>query len=126
MKFYVAGKWQDRFAVQKIHQALIDRGHEITVDWTNHVDPQNQSILREWSERDIEGSTQCDTYIGVFRRKVVYTGALVEMGAALAAGRRVWIIGNEIDSCIFMNHPLVVKFPSVKTMLRVLDGIPRR
>lgn len=34
VKFYVAGKWNDRGKVQAVQKILIARGHRITVDWT--------------------------------------------------------------------------------------------
>lgn len=125
MKFYVASKWQDRELVQQVQQELISRGHEITLDWTTHVDPKEDSVLQEWALRDVEGAASCNTYIGLFVNNHVYTGALVEMGIALGMGNRVWIVGSVIDSCIFMNHPLVTKFPDVETMLKILDLKPR-
>jgi len=121
MKFYVAGKWQGRSAVQQVQRMLIARRHTITVDWTNHTNPEEDSMLQEWAIRDVEGVLACDTYIGLFTGNHYYTGALVEMGVALGLGKRVWVIGNGINACIFLSHPLVTKFPTVKSMLRVLD-----
>jgi len=125
MKFYVAGKWQDRKLVQQVQKELLARGNELTVDWTNHVNPKNDSVLQEWALRDIEGAALCDTYIGVFINDHNYTGALVEMGVALGMGNRVWVIGNAVNSCIFIHHPLVTKFPDVETMLKILDLMPK-
>ena len=123
MKFYVAGKWQDRRSIQRLQQALTVGGHEITVDWTGHVNPKSQSVLQEWAIRDVEGVLDCDTYIGIFTNGS--NGALVELGVALGLGKRVWIIGNAIDTCIFLSHPLVTKFLSTEAMLKVLDNMPK-
>jgi nucleoside 2-deoxyribosyltransferase len=123
MKIYVASHWQNRRAVQRLQQALIARSHEITVDWTNRVNPKEQSVLREWAERDLAGVKTCDLYIGLF--KEISKGALIEMGVALGQGKRVWIIGEAINSCIFLSHPLVTKFQNPRSMLKVLDGIPK-
>jgi len=126
VKFYVAGKWNDRRKVQAVQKILIAKGHKITVDWTIHVNPKDQSILQEWAVRDIEGVQNCDTYIGVFNNTTYhYTGALVEMGTALGLGKRIWLLGNGIASCIFLTHPLITGFSKIKTMLEVLDNIPK-
>ena len=125
MKFYIAAKWQSRAEVRTLMNLLEARGHTITVDWTTHVNPQNQSILQEWAERDEEGVKQCDIFIGLFRESEVGNGAVVEMGIALGLGKRIWIVGDAIDSCIFMLHPLVTKFPNIEAMLYTLDSMPK-
>jgi len=109
LKFYVAGKWEDREAVRKIQNNLIAKGHQITVDWTKH-EISDEGYPKQYSEDDINGVRDCDIYVGRFVDKLNYKGALVEMGAALAMRKPTFIIGRAIDSCVFKHHYLVKHF----------------
>ena len=118
MKFYVAGKWQDRELIREIMDKLEAMGHEITVDWTRHEYPDNEDVLSIWATLDIHGVQTCDTFVVLFINGHRFRGALVEVGAALAMHKRVCVIGNDEDSCIFLKHPLVKKFGQVSSFLQ--------
>lgn len=109
MKFYVAGKWEDREAVKKLQEALIELGHTITVDWTWH-EKADEGYPIQYSIDDIKGVQLADAYVGLFIEDYRYKGALVEMGAALGLHKRVYLIGHAIDTCLFAKHPLVQQF----------------
>ncbi len=109
MKFYVAGKFQDRKNIRKLMDKIQDLGHAITYDWT--IDEENAAgypVLN--TINDTRGVQICDAYVGRFIKKNRYRGALVELGIALGLGKRIYIIGHEADACIFTNHPSVQKF----------------
>lgn len=109
MKFYVAGKWEEREEIRKLQAELRRLGHLITIDWTWH-EVDDPGFPSQYAVEDIIGATSADAYIGVFVNSHSYKGALVEMGAALACGKSVYIIGRAIDSCLFAGHPLVQRF----------------
>ncbi len=116
MKFYVAGKFQDRKNVRKLMDKIQDLGHAITYDWT--IDEENAEgypILNTLN--DTRGVQICDTYVGRFIKKNRYRGALVEFGIALGLGKRICIIGHEADECIFTNHPSVQHFDNEQDFL---------
>jgi len=116
MKFYVAGKWEDRFRCKELMIRLRKLGHEITKDWT--VDEENAPGYPVINVvEDIRGVTQADFYVGIFIEHYSYKGALIEMGAALALRKPVFIVGAALDSCIFIAHPLVKKFSSIRNLL---------
>ena len=116
MKFYVAGKWQERLDVQTLQHALIELGHEISLDWTYHTEA-DEGFPLSYSVEDIEGVRKCDVYVGRFLNNHNYKGALVEMGAALALNKIVCIIGRAIDSCLFAHHPFVMQFETQQDFL---------
>lgn len=124
MNIYVAGKWQDREEISKIMHRLRSIGHIITVDWTNHVNPEEQSILMEWAVRDIEGVRKCDLFFGIFVKDFIYTGAVAELGAAIISNKKCWVIGQAISHCIFLHHPLVTIMPDLETAFKLLDIVP--
>ena len=109
MRFYIAGKWEEREAVKGLMLALEWMGHSITVDWTIH-ETSDKGYPQQYAIDDVEGVKQCDVYVGRFINKNNYKGALVEMGIALGLDKQVWIIGHAIDSCIFTQYPGVLPF----------------
>jgi len=119
LKIYVAGKWQERDLIREIMKSLRDLGHEITCDWTDHEYPTEniKEKLAKYAVIDIEAVTACDVLIFYAENNLPYAGAFCEMGAALALGKPVFIVGEGIDSCIFTNHPLVMKIGSSEVTL---------
>ena len=64
MKFYVAGKWEEREEIRKIHKALQDKGHTITIDWTWH-EKDDPGYPSQYAVEDIIGATACGA-IGIW------------------------------------------------------------
>lgn len=122
MKFYVAGKWEDKEAVKKLQEALIKLGHKITVDWTWH-EKADEGYPIQYSIDDIRGVQLADAYVGLFMGQYHYKGALVEMGAALGLGKRVYLIGHAIDSCLFAKHPLIQQFENENELLSYIKQV---
>ena len=112
MKFYVAGKWQERDVVSNIMQELRERGHEVTIDWTNHSEGEKGYPV-QFAADDIEGVRGCDVFLGIFINDHQYRGALVELGAALAMGKITMIVGGATESCLFTHHTTVQRFATM-------------
>ena len=109
MKFYVAGKWQDRKNIRKLMDKIQNLGHAITYDWT--IDEENAAgypVLN--TINDTRGVQICDAYVGRFVEENHYRGALVELGIALGLSKKIYVIGHCEDDCIFVNHPTVQRF----------------
>ncbi|KKK84470.1 hypothetical protein LCGC14_2783020 [marine sediment metagenome] len=122
MKFYVAGKWQDRENVKELQGWLIEHGHSITVDWAEHEYSEDTDFLRRWAILDIQGATECDVLIALLERPHDYRGLWVEMGAAIAAGKKIWLVGHAGDSCIFLHHPSIAyHFRSVAVLKIIIN-----
>jgi nucleoside 2-deoxyribosyltransferase len=111
LKIYIAGKWEERKKVAHLMELFRIIGHKITCDWTTHEYPTEniKDKLRDYAVTDIRGVADCDVFIFYAISQLGYRGAFCEMGAALALGKPVFIIGDAIDSCIFTDHPLVQK-----------------
>jgi len=121
MKIYVAGKWEERKRIKSIMNKLVILGHTITADWTSHTQvPNNLECL--CAIHDLFGVRVCDIVIVIADKEYSYKGALCELGAALILDKRVYIIGNFIDSCIFINHPLCIKVNNLQTLYEILKG----
>ena len=118
MKIYGASKWEDIEVVKGIYSQLRDRGHTITLDWTNHTELQLSNV---YAIEDIEGVKHCDLLIAFMKYNYEYKGVWVEIGAALALNIEVYVIGDKGDSSIFMHHPLVTMFTSIAQVISFLD-----
>lgn len=116
-RFYVAGKFEEKEQVKEIILELEEAGHTITYDWTIHEDdnPQMQAL------KCLGGVIDADMFIFLAERALPYKGAFVEMGAALTHGKPVLVIGDAIDSCIFMKMGFVSKVANVKEFI---EGLP--
>ena len=119
MKFYIAGKFEERAEVRKLMDKVEELGHTITCDWTKH-EQGGKDFLVHYAIADVEGVRGCDVYVGRFINENSYKGALSEMGMALGLDKKVVVIGHAIDSCIFTNHPNVLKLESEEAFLSEL------
>ena len=104
MNFYVATKWEDRGSAKVLMDALVKRGHHITYDWT----VQEQELPQQ-AIADLQGVFSADYLVVLAEHHRPYRGVYVELGAALACGRPVLLVGDGLDECLFIRHPLVSK-----------------
>lgn len=102
MRVYVAGKWEEKERVREVQQQLIAAGHTISYDWTTAT-----ANSREQAENDVAGVLNADAFVGVFEKDLRYSGAIAEMGMAIANGASIYILGNAIDTNIFLRLPRV-------------------
>ena len=113
MLVYVAGKWEDKERVRAVMEELIATGHRVTHDWTTE---EGSDSYTERALNDLRGVWFADALVIVaVNTELPYRGTLVELGAALALGKPVYVIGgkgwftSEKDETgmIFTSHPLV-------------------
>ena len=108
-KLYVAGKYMDQ-RVYDVMDDLMDRGFELTLNWkvieAKKPFAQNKDYNQPASEAMIAGVAASDVFVMVGHEK--QHGAMVEMGAALALGKPVYIVDaeNTRDS-IFFAHSAI-------------------
>ena len=124
MKFYVSGKFIDGVDIRKLMTALEDLGHTITCDWTGH-NKNEKGYPVQFTLDDTEGVRECDTFVGRFIDRWRYSGALVELGMAIALDKKVYIIGSGADNCIFTNHPIIQHFQSELEFLSYVRQVIR-
>ena len=124
MQIYVAGKWEDRHRCRRVMDRLEAAGHTITCDWTNHNYPPagSEYMLTYYSMCDIQGVRDCDLLVCIASKSLPYRGLFVELGVALAMGHRVAIIGHGIDTCIFVQHPLVKHYNRLGRLIKDLES----
>jgi nucleoside 2-deoxyribosyltransferase len=118
MRFYVASGLANQEAVRGLIATLEKLGHSVTYDWTRHGSMQAEP--HEWgrvANAEMKGVV-CAAFV------VVLTpggfGTHVELGAALACGIPVILVGTREDrragrdyDCVFHFHPFVKRVETV-------------
>lgn len=131
MRIYVAGRFQSYAKVRACIDALVERGHEITYDWTRSpefgadghpVDPgtikngfsapgySTRQALARYAVRDIQGVREADALVLLADDSLA--GAWVEMGIALERGTPIYVIKPERWT-IFLECPEVTTLGSL-------------
>jgi nucleoside 2-deoxyribosyltransferase len=105
LKVYVAGKWEEKDRIREVQQQLRDAGHTITYDWTSY----EGGLTQEQAIFDTDGVYDADALVAVYEKDLKYSGAMVELGMALAVGVPVHVLGNACDNCIFLLMPGVTR-----------------
>lgn len=121
MKFYIAGTWPDKKIIQVLVRMLKSLNQEITLDWTMHKNKSDEDIVIN-ALADIYAVQECDVLICYFVIPHQYKGALVELGAALAMQKKVWIIGHAMDNCTFTRHPAVEHFKDASEIVARIEN----
>ena len=101
---YVATKWENREYARQVMDALKERGHYIAYDWT-----QQEQESPAQADADICGVLRANWLLILASEPAAYKGVYVELGAALAHGIPVLLVGDGLDACLFSKHPLVTK-----------------
>lgn len=138
MKFYVATKAENWPAARKAIELIQDTGHEVTHDWTVDVEtwgpmgsaqerePKSDSELAALAQADIDGVRGCHVNLHIPHPGL--GGTFVEMGAALALHKLVWVLGDVVQWHPFYKLPNVwhINHTSGDDRLEVLEFVLRQ
>ena len=92
MKFYVAGKFEDKERVRLAQDCIVAAGHEITHDWTMAKAFGGPVEAKD----DMEGVKDADALLFVnVDPDLPYAGSLVEIGMAIALEKPVYFINTK-------------------------------
>lgn len=128
MKIYVAGPLADIKTVQRVQDAVVAAGHELTMDWSSSPGPSLQVYDAEPDAAGRLAGAMLDAVLAADAVLVLATendgrGMFVELGAALAAARRsgavkdIAVIGQIRHESIFYFHPAVTRAADVDEWL---------
>jgi hypothetical protein len=127
MRVYVAGRTTDLDRVRNAQRLFESAGHEITCDWTMQVDyfTSNPDQLDDINKRacasgDLEGVLSADLVCVMMNGGMC--GSYIEIGAALAAGKNVWLVGKPERDSVFFYLPGVY-FILEEKLFDVIKGI---
>jgi nucleoside 2-deoxyribosyltransferase len=127
-KIYVAGKWNDKDKIQRYISIFEANNFTITHNWTKVESSSNYTYDEKgvFADQDLKGVTDAEyLVICITDEKYPYRGTCTELGAALAKGKRVFVLDpfpkSAFSENIFTNHPLVHWFASFNIMLKNFD-----
>lgn len=132
--FYVAASLSNRAAVCVVADTLKDAGHEHTYDWTRHGSLKGDvRVLPTCAQDELQGVKDADFVVALLPGG---RGTHVEIGAALALNKRVYLVTDggldpgglfrEGDqTCAFYHHHRVVQI-DCDTLSHSLDIIRRK
>lgn len=128
MKIYVASRFENKDKVKKINKLLIEKGYELSGDWTNHVYTKpydkNQQLSKNYSKEDMQAVLNADVFI-LLTNKKPGIGSTTELGAALALflskGKpKVYVVGENLDGNMFYYHPQLNLRKTIEEVLEEL------
>jgi hypothetical protein len=122
MKLFVSGKVGAEAETRSVMTALRGRGHQITFDWTSidHLRPyeENAAPSAHAAELELAGVAAADALVLLADERGV--GMYVELGAALALGKPVYVVTAPPARTMFFFHPLVHIVRDTEELLRRL------
>ena len=126
MKIYIATRIENAEAARSLATDLISKGHEITYPWWEHgaVYASGAARIKEVATFELNGVERADAVIAILPGG---RGTHVEIGAGIAGGKRVILLGDpslfEIGKtiCAFYMHPSTVQCTNEDELYVELD-----
>lgn len=119
MKGYVSSRWENRHLAAEEARVLESLGVEITHRWWEYTGtPEDIAI------QDIEGVRAAHIVVVLSFGQEISRGVYAEIGAALLAGRPVYLDGGAPtnwlpgESHVFLRHPLVRPYSDLLDILK--------
>ncbi len=110
MRIYTASKTKYAW----IWKGLRDRGYNIISTWIDEAEPGQTTDFIDLSTRCIDEAKEADITLLYCEEGDFLKGALLEAGAALAAGKEVRLIGScDSISKVFCYHPNWKMYPYI-------------
>jgi len=120
MKVYLASKWEEHNHVKKYADQLRSLGHEISFPWfERHLGGTPLSLC---ADDDFKGVAEADVCIFIFEKELPYSGAMTELGLALAWDIPVLIVGEGGKRNVFTHHTLVRHLSSFEEAIQWLSS----
>jgi NADH dehydrogenase/NADH:ubiquinone oxidoreductase subunit G len=127
-KIYVAASFEQAHSVKKAYEVLRNAGHEIAYDWTDHratanieSDEEREALRRQYAQEDVAGVENATVYILLLGDRAS-TGAHIELGIALGARKRIFIVTKNPTDQLFYRHPRVEIVPSLQAVIKRLKS----
>lgn len=138
MKIYLASRYSRRDELRVIADELRGLGHTITSRWLDTTWEEKERDSQVYSSaappeyrekhsvEDLDDVLAADTFVA-FTEEPRYGGRggrHIEMGAALAVGKRIIVVGPREN--LFYHHPRVLHFASTEDMMQAVFEPERR
>ena len=124
LKVYVASRLENFAEVRVMYAVLRDVGLSVSYDWTRDGDVRGRGVLarREVSEKEIRAVRESDALVLLTPGG---RGAHVELGAALALGIAIVVVGpvSGLEDPVFYSHPRVARVADAPQAVAFLLGL---
>lgn len=118
MNIYVASKVKHAAMWKAVRQYLLPKNHAITSTWIDEAGEGETASYTELATRCISEIAASDVLILYCEPGELLKGALIEVGAALALGKKVAVVGDcESLSRVFKSHGLWSEHESILDIL---------
>ncbi len=126
MKFYIASKFEQKNQVKELFQKIIEAGHSVIYDWTDHIQKkpysQNQDIVRTYSTEEVQAVLECDVFV-LLSAPEKGAGYSTELGVALGSNQlkntpAIFILGPHLDLNSFFFHPVIKRVDTIEDVLK--------
>ena len=117
---FAARAWLKRHVIPKIEELR----HIVTAEWITDDSHLSHEKQRESAEADVRNITQADAFI-------LFTdpfsdrhgkGKFMELGIALALGKRIFLCGDDLTSSVFYYLPQITRCASIDGLLDALTA----
>jgi len=114
VKIYIATAFRNVSRYHEVKDALEQLGHEITYDWT-----ESKVADRDAAIKDAQGVAAAHAVIGIFEEDFPYKGAIFELGIAYTLGIPIYILGDWLDSMVFILLPYIHQVSNLEDLLEI-------
>jgi nucleoside 2-deoxyribosyltransferase len=118
MKMYVAAPWIWRERARKLAYQIIETGHQVNSRWLWQDDGVSETV---GARQDLEDIDMADAIVLMTMPKgTMFSsgGRMVELGYAMAKGKRVMIVGDREN--VFCYLPQVLQFNDGRALVAAL------
>lgn len=121
MKFYIAGKFENKETVLALYERVRAAGHEVSYDWTTHIKskPYSEHVerIRQYAENELNAILDSDVFIYLTHERG--TTLHMEFGTALAKAKlagnvKIYAVGEYNERSPWHFNPLVTRVDSVE------------
>lgn len=120
MKFYIAGKFEEKEQVLTVFERVRLAGHEVAYDWTTHIKskPYRDHVERIQGYAENELTAILDSDVFVYLTSERGTTLHMEFGAAIAKAKQfgniaIYAVGEHNERSPWYFHPLVKRVDTV-------------
>lgn len=114
MKFYVGSSMKNCQQVRWYAEALEDEGWEWAYDWTEHTGEITLEVLAQIGQQEQRGIADSDVVIILLPAG---RGAHVELGMALALGKKVFLCADSREDFSLENTVSFYRIPQIVQLL---------
>ena len=115
MKIYIAASFPRKNEANELASRLGGQGHDVISQWHEQDSEYGGGELPARAERDLCDIADCDILVSLTGDDLSHGGRHGEVGAALAYGKEVCIVGPR--EMVFHHHETVQVFSNVDAFL---------